>query len=77
MGLGSFSPSSHFFLTILCSAELVFKEGGNYNNVNFGTESFHSRNHVIIIIQNFTLVSLTSTITFYPVKLSFGAVVLI
>ena len=36
-------------------------------------ESSQSGSHVIIIIRNFTLVSLTFTIMSHPARLSFGA----
>ena len=39
--------------------------------MTFGAESFQSGSNVIAIIQNFTLVSLTSTTTLYPVRLLF------
>ena len=38
-------------------------------------ESFQSGSHVTTIFQNFTLVSLTSTVTPHPVKLPLGAAV--
>ena len=75
IGLGGFSLGSHFFLTILHSTELVSKERSNYNNVTLRTESSQTKSHIIIIIQNFTLVSLTSTMTPHPVKLPLGAAV--
>ena len=76
IGLGGFSPGSHFFSTIPCSTELAFEEGGNCNNVTLGTESSQSGSHVTIIIQNFTLVSLTSTTIPHLVGLSFRATIL-
>lgn len=42
-----------------------------------GVESFQSRNHMTAIIQNFTLVSMTSTAMPHPTKLPFGAMVLL
>ena len=43
------------------------------NNVTLGAEGSQSGSHVTTIIQNFTLVSLTSTITPHRVWLLFGA----
>ena len=44
-----------------------------WNNVILGAESSQSRSHVTIIIQNFTLVSLTFTTMPHRVWLPFGA----
>ena len=74
IGLGSFSPGSHFSLQRLPrSTKLASKERGNCNNVTLGAEGSRSESHVTISIQNFTLVSLTSTTTLHRVWLSFGA----
>ena len=71
--LGGFLPGSHFFFQQLPrSAELASKERGNCNNITLGPESSQSGNYVTTIIQNFTLVNLTST-TLYQVCLPFGA----
>ena len=78
IGLRDFSPGSYSsFQQFLCSAELASKEKGNCNNMTLGAraESSQSRIHVATIIQNFTLVILTSTVTPYQVGLSFKAVV--
>ena len=60
------------------SAKLTSKERSNYNNVTLGAgaESFWSKSYMITTIQNFTLVSLTSTTIPHPVGLSFRAMVL-
>ena len=58
---------------ILCSIELASKKRGNCNNKTLGAESSQSGSHMTTIIQNFTLVGLTSTITTYRVWLPFGA----
>ena len=71
--LRGFSPGSHFSLTIPRSTELASKKKDNCNNVILEAESFQSRSHMTTIIQNFTLVSLTSTITPHRVWLLFGA----
>ena len=71
IGLGGFSPGSHsrfpfqvFFKVPLQQiprlAELASEKGGNCNNVTFGAESSRSIGHVTTIIQDFTLVNLTS-----------------
>ena len=76
--LGGFSPSFHsFFQRFPHSAELTSKKGGNNINVTLGAgaESSKSESHVIIIIQNFTLISLSSTATLHPVGLPFGTMV--
>ena len=74
IGLGGFSPGSHSSLQRLPrSTELASEEGGNCNNMTLGAEGSRSGSHVTIIIQNFTLVSLTSTTTPHRVWLSFGA----
>ena len=81
--LGGFSPSPHFISMIPRSTELASKERGNCNNVTSGeflrwksrAESSQSRNHVTTIIQNFILVSLTSSVTLNPVKLPLRAAV--
>ena len=76
--LRAFSLGSHFFSMIPCSTELVSKEGSNCNNMSFRAESSQSSqsgSHVITIIQNFSLVSLTSSKTPQPVRLSFGTAV--
>ena len=71
--LEGFSPGSHFLSTIPCSMELVSEERSNCNNVTLEIESFRSGSHVTTIIQNFTLISLTSTIILHQVWLPFGA----
>ena len=74
--LEGFLLDSHFSLIISCLVELVSEKEGNYNNIIFKVESSWSRSHgITTIIWNFTLVSLTSTITSYPVWLLFGATV--
>ena len=73
--LEGFSPGPFFPLTIPRLTELMSKEGDNYNNMTLGMESFQSGSHVTTIIQNFTLVSLTSTVMPYSVKLPLGAAV--
>ena len=78
IGLRSFSPGSHFPLTILRFTELASEERGNCNNVTFGAESSRSSrsgSYMKTSIQNFTLVSLTSTVTPHPVGLPFGTAV--
>ena len=65
VGLGGFLPGSYFPLTIPRSMELASKEKDNCNNVILRMESFQSGSHVTIIIQNFTMVSLTFTTTPY------------
>ena len=54
---------------------LLYLQSVSCNNVTLGAESFQSRSHITAIIQNFTLVSLTSTVMPHPVKLPFGAAV--
>ena len=77
IGLGGFSPGFHFSLQqFLCLAELASKEKDNCNNVTLGAESFQSGSQVTAIIQNFTLVSLTSTAIPHPIGLLCGAMVL-
>ena len=76
VGLKGFLPSSYFFLTILCSTKLAFKKRGNCNNVTFGVKSSRSGSHVTTIIQNFTLVSLTSITMPHFIELPFGATIL-
>ena len=71
--LRGFLPGFYFSLTIPCSTKLTSKKRGNYNNVILRAESSQNRSHVTIIIQNFTLISLTSTITLHRVWLLFGA----
>ena len=71
--LGGFSPGSHFSSTISRSTKLVFEERGNCNNVTLGTKSSQRGGYMITIIQNFILVSSTSTIIPHPDWLSFGA----
>ena len=73
--LGKFFTKFPFSLIIPRSKELASKDGGNYNNVTFGVESFQSRSHVTTSIQIFTLVSLTFTVMTHLVKLLLGAVV--
>ena len=75
IGLRSFLPSSHFFSMILRSMKLAFKKRGNCNNVMFGAESSHNGSYITTIIQNFTLVTLTSTVMLHPVGLPLGAAV--
>ena len=75
IGLRGFLPGLHFPSTILRSTELASKKTGNCNNVTLKAKSFRSGSHVTSIIQNFTLVSLTSTITPCRVWLPFGALV--
>ena len=75
MGWEAFSSSSHFPLTIPRSVELASKKGGNCNNVTPREEGSQCGSHVTTIIQNFTLVSMTSTITPHPVRLLLGATV--
>ena len=67
--LSSFHSSS--LSKILCSAELAFEKENNCNNVIFGVENYQSGSHIITIIQNFTLINLTSIITSHPVWLLF------
>ena len=67
---------SYFFLMISRSTELMSEKRGNYNNVNLRAKSFQSRIHMITIIQNFTLVNLTSTTTPHLFELPFRATVL-
>ena len=76
IGLGGFSPSSHSSSTIPYSAELASKEGSNCNNVTFGAMISRSGSHMTTIIQDFTLVALTSTITSHPVGLLLRVAVL-
>ena len=61
----------------LRSAELGSEERGNCNNVTLGAgaESSQSESHVTTIIQDFTLVSLTSTATPHLARLPFRAAV--
>ena len=66
IGLGG---SSRSHSTILHLAELVSKKEGNCNNVTFGAKSSQSRSDVITIIQDFILVTFTSTIIPNPVRL--------
>ena len=81
--LGGFSPSPYFTSTIPCSTELASEEGGNCNNMTSGkflkwksqTESSQSGSHMITIIQNFILVSLTSSMTPHLVGLPLGVAV--
>ena len=76
--LEGFSSSSHFPLTIPRSIEFASKKGGNCNNVTFGVESsrsFRSGSHVTTIIQDLTLVSLTSTMTPHPIRLLLRAMI--
>ena len=70
--LGGFSSGFHFSLTILYSMELVSEEGGNCKNVILKAECSQSGSHVTIIIQNFSLVNLTSTTSPHWVWLPFG-----
>ena len=60
------------------SAELASKGESNCNNMTLRAEvdSSQSGSYVTTIIQNFTLVSLTSTATSHSVRLSFEATVL-
>ena len=44
--------------------------------MTLGAESFWSGSHIIIIIQNFTLISMISSVTLQSVGLPFGAAVL-
>ena len=76
IGLGGFSPGSHFLLTIPRLIKLVSKKRNNCNNVTFEAKNFQSRSYMTTIIQNFTLISLTSTVTLQPVGLSLRAAVL-
>ena len=74
--LGGFSPGSHSSLQWFPhSAELASKGGDNCNNVILRAESFQSKSHVIVIIWNFTLVSLTSITMLYSTGLPFEATV--
>ena len=74
IGLGGFSPGFHSSLQRLpCSTELASEEGDNCNNVTLRAEGSQSGSHVTTIIQNFTLVNLTSTTTPHRVWLPFGA----
>ena len=73
IGLEGFSPGLHFPLMISRLTELMSKERGNSNNVTFGAESSQSGSHMTTIIQNFTLVSLTSIIMPHSVWLLFRA----
>ena len=65
------------------SMELASKEGGNYNNVTSGeflkrklrAEKSQSGSYVITIIQDFTLVSLTPSVTPHPTGLPLGAAI--
>ena len=50
--------------------------GQYYNNVTLRAESCRTGSHVTIIIQNFTLINVTSTKTPHRVWLPFGASVL-
>ena len=52
---------------------LCIHEPAEYNNVTLGAEGSRSGSHVTTIIQNFTLVSSTSTTTPHRVWLPFGA----
>ena len=72
IGLGGFSLGPHFPSTIPRSTELASKEKSNCNNVILRAKSSQSGSHVTTIIQNFTLVSLTSTTTSHLVCLLFG-----
>ena len=67
IGLGGFSPDSHFFLTISRLTESTFEERGNCNNMTLRAENSQSRSHVTIIIQNFILVSLISITMPHPI----------
>ena len=81
--LGGFWPSPHFSSTIPRSIELASKEEDNCNNVTSGeflkrkswAESFRNGSHVTTIIQNFTLFSLSSSVTPHLVELLLGAAV--
>ena len=75
IGLGGYSPSSHSPSTIPRSIELASKEGSNCNNVTFRAKSSRSGSYVTTIIQDFTLVTLTSTVTPHPVELPLKAAV--
>ena len=78
IGLEGFSSGSHSSLQwCLHSANLTSEGRGNCNNMTLeaGVESFWSGSHMIIIIQNFSLVSLTSTTMPHLVGLSFGAMI--
>ena len=69
--LGDFPLSSYsLFQQFPCSAEFPSEKRANCNNMTPGAESSQSRSHMTAIIQNFTLVSLTSTITPYPATVS-------
>ena len=52
------------------------KEKGSCNNITVGTKSSQNGSHMIAIIQNFTLASLTSNAMLHLVKLLFEVVVL-
>ena len=71
IGLRSFSLNYHFLSTIPRSMELASEERHNCNNVTLRMENFWSGSHVTTIIQNFILVSLTSTIMLHQVWLAF------
>ena len=58
--LRGFSLGSYSFSTILCSAELVFKERDNYNNVTLKANSSQSGNHMTNTNYKFTSSDLTS-----------------
>ena len=74
--LKDFLSGFHSFLQqFLRSADLTSKERNNCNNMTIGAESSQSGSHMIKIIQNFTLVNLTSTTRPYPARLLFGATV--
>ena len=73
--LRSFSLVFYFLLAIPRSTELTSEEKNNCNNMTFRVESFRSGSHMTIIIQNFTLVSLNSTMTPHPVELLLGVTV--
>ena len=77
IGLESFSPSFNSSSTIPRSAELAFKERSNCNNVTLRAESFQSRSHMTIIIQNFILVSLIFSVTSHLVEFLLGAAIFI
>ena len=67
-----------FSSTFPHSAELTSEKRGICNNVTLGAkaESSWSRSHVTTIIQNFTLVNLTSTAMPHPAGLLFKTMVL-
>ena len=75
IGLGGFFTKFSFPLMIPRLGEFASKERGNYNNVTLGAESFQSRINLTTIIQNFTLVSLTFTMTPHPIGLPLGGLV--